>query len=482
MRSLLKAIFLLVSCSLVFGGCGGCTSSEEETDPIVEVGNIEVTLTSLNGSTLLQQLPENLGFSDQGNGAIINITESDKGPPIQGFGGALTGSSAFLLSGNKEALNALFAENEEGIGLNFVRLVMGASDFNRNGNYTYNDIVEAEDPDLSEFSIANDKIADNPVIPVAQSILGINNNISFIASPWTAPPWMKSSRSFIGGRLLPQYYSVYADYFAKYIEAYAEEGIEISGITPQNEPLHEPSTYPGMLMSASEQSEFIGNHLGPTFEMGGLLTKIIAYDHNYRVESDPEYPLKVLRDADASRYTNAIAYHAYGGNPTDIDKVLDEFPDTEIYFTEQAGIQNEGTSFSGEIGWFMSNVFSPIMRRGGKGILLWNLALNENGGPTNNGCLTCRGVITVTGSGTVVKNPEYYLLGHFSKFVNPGARRLITNPVSGTLENVAFENPDGSRVIVLMNSSSSEEEITINSRSNKINYTLPAASLATLKW
>ncbi len=477
----MKTQWVLFLTFLLFAFTRCSSNSGMDEDPSEnDEGRVAVHVTSLDGSTTLNELSTKLPFTERDEGTIVEISGTDKGPAIEGFGAALTGSSAWLLNKNPEAIKALFSEEE--IGLSYVRLTVGASDFNKNGSYTYNDINEPEDLDLSGFSIEEDKTTENPVIPIAQAILAQNSAVRFMASPWTPPAWMKSSKSFIGGSLLPQYYDVYADYFVKYIQAYQAEGINISAVTPQNEPLYEPATYPGMGMSALEQADFIGKHLGPKLAQAGLATNIIAYDHNFYEGTDPDYPITVLSNVEAAKHTNDVAYHAYGGQASDVDKLLDRFPGAGIYFTEQTGIQTEETTFRGEIVWFMNNVFVPLLRRGAKTILLWNLALDENGGPTNDGCKTCRGVVTITSAGNMVKNPDYYLLGHFSKFVKPGAVRLGTGEFAGKFENVAFQNPDGSQVLVLLNSGSTDQLITVKPGSQGFQYTLPANSLVTLVW
>lgn len=473
---------LIIGLLLSLSTLSGCSDDDGQDTPKRVDGEIEVHVTSLDGSSLFRELPSGLNFSEeQLSGALIDMSDTQKGSPIDGFGASLTGASAYLMHNNQTAIDELFGE--DGISLSYIRLTMGASDFNKNGSYSYNDISTAEDLNLAQFSISEDKINDNPMIPVAQAILATSNNLTIMASPWTPPAWMKSSKSYIGGSLIESYYGVYADYFVKYLKAYEAEGIPINAVTVQNEPLYEPSTYPGMRMTALEQADFIGNHLGPKLDAANLSTDIIAYDHNFFVEDDPDYPITVLQDPHAAKYIDGVAYHAYGGSASDVDKLLNQFPDTELHFTEQSGIIGEGTSFKGEIVWFMQNVFAPILRKGGKSVLLWNLALDENNGPTNNGCQTCRGVITVTSSDNIVKNPEYYLLGHFSRFVKPGAKLLKTPDFKGQFENVAFENQDGSKVLVLLNSSNSENQkiqVTMDSRS--FEYTLPANSLVTLRW
>lgn len=480
---ILMSIFLFFMLLLISLGSSCKEENEEEMDKDKK-GVVTVYVTALDGASLLNELPNKLPFTEEApNPSVIDFSSANTGQTIEGFGAALTGSSAYLLNKQDEAMKAIFTE--EGIAMSYVRLTVGASDFNKNGSYTYNDITAAEDTDLSEFAIEMDKINDNPVIPMAQRALELNSAITIMSSPWSPPAWMKTSKSYIGGSLLPQYYDVYANYFIKYIKAYGAEGIAIDALTVQNEPLYEPATYPGMKMSATEQADFIGNHLGPKLDSAGIDTKIIAYDHNFYVSEDPDYPVTVLSDPQAAKYVDGVAYHAYGGTAADIDKVLNKFPDANIYFTEQSGIDgnNGPVNFKGEIVWFMENVFAATLRKGAKAILLWNLALDESGGPANEGCQVCRAVVTVKADDSFVKNPEYYLLGHFSKFVKPGAKRIITDDFVGSFESVAFENTDGSGVIVLMNKSGgTDQPITVQTEQGSFNYILPANALVTLKW
>ncbi len=473
----------------------GCSTDKEETPtiptdgmpdtppPTDSNGVVSVVITSGDGRTTLNELNTKLSLTNEVSGdVVISIDQNSKLQRIEGFGGALTGSSAFLLRDNSQALDALF--RDDGIRLNYTRLTVGASDFNRNGTYTYNDITSVEDITLQEFSIAEDFEDDNPIIPVVKNILAINADMGLMASPWTAPAWMKNNRSFNGGSLLQQYYGVYSAYLIKYLEAYRDEGILIDAITVQNEPLYEANQYPTMKMTALEQATFIGDHFGPLLRASSLETQIIGYDHNFREPADPDFPLTLMSDPEASSFTNGIAFHAYDGNPSAIDIFRNQFPNVDIYFTEQSGIQNSGTTFGGEIDYFLKNVFVGTLRRGAKTVLLWNLALDQNGGPINGGCTVCRGILTVNGDGTFTKNVDYYILGHFSKYVDTGARVLATNPLTGVLENVAFENPDGSKVLVVYNGSnqSAAQNLNVTIGNANFQYAVPQGALVTFKW
>ena len=481
----------VIICALVMLNCSG--SNDEESAPeampmeedVVEQpeGEVRVILTTSDGNTRLNELSEKLAFTTNPvSGTTITVNEAVALQTIEGFGGALTGSAASLLNNNTQAINALFSG--DGARLTYTRLTVGASDFNKNGSYTYNDITGVEDINLEQFSIAEDLESANPVVPVAKNILGLNANMGFLASPWTAPAWMKGNRSFNGGSLLPQYYESYANYLVKYLQAYNAEGIPINTITVQNEPLFETNAYPTMKMTALEQATFIGSHFGPALALSNLNTEIIGYDHNYREAEDPNFPITLLSNSEAANYTNAIAYHAYAGVPSDINGLKTQFPNADIYFTEQSGIQNDGTTFGGEIDFFMKNVFIGTLRRGAKTVLLWNLALNANGGPTNGGCQDCRGILTVASNGSFTRNVDYYILAHFSKYVDRGAVVLSSNNFEGTLENVGFKNPDGSKVLVVYNASNATAPQSFNVLigGEHFSYLLPKGAVVTFKW
>jgi len=232
---------------------------------------------------------------------------------VLGVGASFTDASAYLMhqvlseSQRVELMRNLFSQ-DEGIGISFIRNPMGSSDYAR-FVYSYNDLPEGQtDEDLSEFSIAHDQ---ESIIPLVKEALALNPNLKVMASPWSAPGWMKSSGSMIGGSLNGQNYSTYAQYFVKFIQAYAAEGIDIFAVTPQNEPLYVPAHYPGMSMSPTAQAVFIKDHLRPAFEAAGLKTKILAYDHNW---DRKDYPLTVLEKAGDA--VDGVAWHVYGVIPS----------------------------------------------------------------------------------------------------------------------------------------------------------------------
>jgi glucosylceramidase len=258
-------------------------------------------------------------------------------------------------------------------------------------------------------------------------------------------------------------------------------GINIDAVTIQNEPLHFSANYPCMEMQPNEQQAFIRDHLGPKFSAAGIATKIITYDHNW---DRPDYPISILNDPEAKKYIAGSAFHAYAGDVSAMGTVHNAHPDKDLYFTEISG-GAWATDFAGNLLWNMRNIFIGTARNWSKNALLWNLALDENYGPQNNGCNNCRGVITInSASGEITRNEEYYAIAHFSKFVRPGAVRISANlPQSaGDAGLVAFQNPDGSKVMIAANYSSQPVRFVVEQGNKLFTVNLPATSVSTLVW
>ena len=297
-------------------------------------GDAEAWLTTPDKSALFERQKASLGVASPGSTNLtIEIDERQKFQPIDGFGFALTGGSAQHLvrmsAGARAAiLKELFGTGEREIGVSYLRLTIGASDLNDHV-FTYDDMPDGQtDPDLRHFDLGPDK-AD--VIPVMKEILKLNPRIKILASPWTAPSWMKSNNNAKGGALKPEAYPAYARYFVKYIRAMKAEGITIDAITVQNEPLN-PKNTPSLVMQAGEEAGFIKGHLGPAFHAAGINTRIVLYDHNCDV---PEYATAILADPGAARYVDGSGFHLYGGKIEAMSQVHDRYPAKNLYFTEQ---------------------------------------------------------------------------------------------------------------------------------------------------
>ncbi len=398
-----------------------------------------------------------------------------------GFGAAMTDASAYLLQnklGTRRA--AIFHElfgRDPGLGLSFVRVPMGASDFSTR-DYTYDDMPAGQtDPSLTHFNIDADRAEKLPAIKTA---LAINPRLKLVASPWSAPGWMKTTDNLIKGALRPEFYDAFAQYFQKFVDAYAAEEVPIFAVTMQNEPAFEPDNYPGMRLDPPARARLIGKHVGPLFERSGLHTLIFDWDHNWDL---PDSPLEVLADSVARRYVDGVAWHCYGGEVGAQEKVHAAYPTTNAYFTECSG-GGWATVFGDNLKYFVGTLIIGSTRGWAKGVALWNLALDQNDGPHLGGCGNCRGVITInSATGDVTRNVEYYALAHASEFVRPGAHRIAsTTDVSG-LQSVAFKNSDdGSKALIVLNTAASTVSFSVRSAGMIIPYALPAGAVATFRW
>ena len=465
----------------------GCSSGSEDTkepdgnvNPNPQIENeVDFYLTKGDQSQKFQKQSVVLSFENSYNNLpFIKVEPNENFQTIKGFGFSLTGGSAEVInslssSKKQELLQRLFNPGENGIGISFLRLSIGASDLDAN-TFSYNDLLAGEaDEDLSEFSLAPDK---ENLIPLLNDIIAINPEIGIIATPWSPPTWMKDNKSTIGGSLLPEYYDVYARYLVKYVKGMADEGISIEAITPQNEPLH-PENNPSMYMSAQEQADFIKNSLGPAFETAGLKTDIIIYDHN---ADKPEYPISVLNDAGARKYIAGSAFHLYAGDISSLSKVHAAYPEKDIYFTEQyTGADGD---FGGDLKWHLKNVIIGSMRNWSKTALEWNLANNADFGPhTDGGCTDCKGAITVNNPNSYQENVGFYIIAHASKFVPRGSVRIASNIV-GSLQNVAFRTPDGKKVLIVLNDGNSNQDFNIEYNGKWFLTSLNPGSVGTFVW
>lgn len=369
-------------------------------------------------------------------------------------------------------LNELFGNGSNAIGISYLRVSIGASDLNASV-FSYDDMPAGQtDVTLSNFNLSQDTI---DLIPVLKQILLINPNIKMLGSPWSPPVWMKDNGSSIGGGLLSQYYSVYAQYFVKYIKAMQAKGITIDAITIQNEPQYGGNN-PSMVMSATQEADFIKNNLGPAFQAAAINTKIIVWDHNC---DNPNYPITVLNDAAARQYINGSAFHLYNGDISALSAVHNAYPDKQLYFTEQWTGANG--SFDGDLKWHIKNVVIGSMRNWSRVALEWNLANDPAYNPhTPGGCTECKGGVTISGS-SVSRNVGYYIIAHASKFVPAGSVR-IGSTITGNLQNAAFKTPDGKKVLIVLNDGSGNLVFNIRFNGKWINTSLVAGAVGTYIW
>jgi glucosylceramidase len=456
-----------------------CKSKSEDEQPITPMPELPVQawITSADQVNLLYKKSLAFATGRDDRFTTITIDATLDLQPIEGFGYTLTGGSAMLLHQMGEAeraklLKEFFGNDSSSIGVSYLRLSIGASDLDAEV-FSYNDRPQGfDDPDLTHFNLGRDKLH---LIPILKEILAINPNMKFMATPWSPPLWMKKEFTSVGSSLKPACYSVYAQYFVRYIKTMESEGINIDAVTPQNEP-HHGGNNPSMEMSSAEQAEFIKNHLGPAFQAAGISTKIVVWDHNC---DEPNYPIEVMNDPAAKAFVHGSAFHMYAGDASALSTVYAAHPDKALYFTEQWTGKN-GT-FDGDFQWHIKNVIIGTMRNWSRVALEWNLANDPNYGPhTPGGCTECKGAVTIDGN-IATKNVSYYIIGQVAKFVPPGSVRLTSN-LTGPLPNVAFKRPDGKMVLLVLNESTDVQSFNIQAGSRWITASLGGKSAGTFVW
>ncbi|GAA3923990.1 glucosylceramidase [Chitinophaga oryziterrae] len=472
-----KFIACIATLFLACSSKGGSNGPVTPIDPPAKASDVAFWLTNPDKSALLKKQTVSLIFKDTVNiYPTIKVDETKTFQSMDGFGYTLTGGSASLINSLAPAvqdalLKELFQADSTFIGVSYLRISIGASDLSAT-TFTYDDIPSGQtDTTLQQFSIEKEK---TDLIPILKKIIALAPDIKILGSPWSAPVWMKTGGSFIGGSLKPEYYAAYAQYFVKYIQAMKAEGITIDAITPQNEPLHGGNN-PSMVMQAAEQAAFIKNNLGPAFKTAGIGTKIIAYDHN---ADRPDYPAAVLGDAAAYPFVDGSAFHLYGGDISALTQVHNAFPDKNVYFTEQwVGGPGE---FASDLKWHVSTLIIGATRNWSRNVLEWNLAADPAYKPhTDGGCSTCLGALTITGA--VSRNVSYYIIAHAAKFVRPGSVR-IGSEFTSQLENVAFKTPDGKRVLIVLNSAAAPQTFNIQSNGKIVTTTLNNGAVGTYIW
>jgi glucosylceramidase len=481
-KNVMKPFLLALTISLLYN-CSPSDSDSNDTNYFnnqppsnqSNLSSVDYWLTASDKSQLFElhehKLPKfstNIHFS-------IQVDPETTYQEIDGFGFALTGGSALHLYNmddvqRAELLTELFSP--DGIGISYLRVSIGASDLDPDP-FSYNDIPNGQtDVDLDQFTIERDQ---EYLIPVLKEILAINPEIKILGSPWSAPSWMKTNRNTIGGSLLTKYFSTYANYFVKYIEAYAAEGIRIDAITVQNEPLHDGNN-PSMYMSSSDMTSFVKNNLGPTFADSKIDTKIIVWDHN---ADNTNYPITILNDPEANQYIDGSAFHLYAGDIKNLSLVHQAYPNKNLYFTEQW--VGRDSDFALDLKWHTRELIIGSTRNWCKTVLEWNLVSNSQLDPhTDGGCTLCLGGLTIDGN-NVTKNVGYYIIAHASKLVRPGSVRIQSN-YNDELPNVAFKTPDNKIVVIVLNDTDTAKSFNILVPEEPVTASLSAGSVGTYVW
>ncbi|CAM3738999.1 glycoside hydrolase family 30 protein [Roseateles saccharophilus] len=447
---------------------------------VANASPVQAFLTTADRQHLL--VPSEVATPSAAAGAVIRIDPARRHQKIAGFGAALTEGSAWLIRhGMNEAqrdalMRELFTREGEGIGFEFTRLTIGASDFSRH-HYSLDDMPPGQvDPELKHFSLDPER-AD--VIPLTKQALALNPALQVMASPWSAPGWMKTGGSLVQGRLKPEFYGAFARYMVKYVEAMQAEGVPVFALTLQNEPHFEPGDYPGMRLPPAARAAIVGQHLGPLLRSKGMKTQLLEWDHNW---DEPWSPMSMLADKTARQYVSGIAWHCYAGDVSAQSQVAGHFSELDVWLTECSG-GDWKPHWAETLPWITRNLIIGGTRHGARGVLMWNLALDPAHGPHTGGCTDCRGVVTIDPKdGSVTRNIEYYAFGHASRFVRQGAWRVDSEGGAAGLDHVAFTNPDGGTVLIVCNSGAAAHRFTVQAPGRRFAYELPASGVVTFVW
>lgn len=488
--------FILIATTLSVSCKENETNDDGNGIPGVE-SDVDGYITTANQAMLFEKVSVYFNTKDNMSPYTIKLDTSVKYQQMDGFGAAFTGSTCYnLMKMPVEKRKALLKETfdpNEGMGYSFIRVSIGCSDFSLS-EYTYCDT-----PGIANFAIQEEE--KKYIFPVLKEILRINPHVKIMASPWTAPRWMKVNNltelqpynSWTSGQLNPAFYQDYAAYFVKYIQAMEKEGFTIDAVTIQNEPLNRGNSA-SMFMTWQEQAAFIKSALGPKFRENGIKTKIVVYDHNYDYDAwkpdskdQTKYPLHIYADAEAAQYVDGAAYHAYGGDKSELLEVHNYRPDKNLYFTEiSIGLWGDGYKFGDDLMWNLREVGIGTLNNWSKSVIVWNFMLDDKHGPYRpGGCDMCLGAVDVNSSdySTVKKNSHYYDVAHLSKVIKPGAYRIKSSNLNiDGLTYVAALNPDQSFGMVVLNEQTISQDITVNDGRHTFSYRLLPQSATSFRW
>ena len=454
----MKRSILFISGFMALTGIYAQTSLRSNSDG----RKITVIVTAENTNYRLTET-DSLLFAPQGqpfeNQPSIFIDSSKTYQAFLGIGAALTDAAAEtfakLPAAKQEEFLKSYFDRSNGIGYTLARTNMNSCDFS-SGSYTY---VDENDRDLKTFSVAHDQQFKIPLIK--RVMAAADGKIDLYVSPWSPPAWMKDNNNMLqGGKLLPEYYQSWADYFVRFIKAYEALGVPVWGLTVQNEPMAK-QTWESCMYTAAEERDFIKNYLGPALWNNGLKAKkLIAWDHNrdllYHRAST------ILNDPEAAKYVWGIGFHWYESwtgapIPENVKRVAEAFPETNLLLTEACNYPFGWDTFE-QWHWgenYGSSIISDL-NNGAVAWTDWNILLDETGGPNHVKNFCFAPIHADTRDGSLHYMNSYYYIGHFSKFIMPGAKRIACSSGRAQLQATAFKNPGGKIVVVVMNQGDTE--------------------------
>jgi glucosylceramidase len=407
--------------------------------------------------------------------AGIHIDTTKHYQEILGFGAAFTDASCYLLAAlDEQKRGALLNDllGPKGLRLSVGRTCIGASDYSRFA-YTLDESPDP-DPELQKFSIEHDR---EYILPILRDARKVNSDLFLFSSPWTPPGWMKAGDSMLGGSMRKKYLSAYAEYFVKFLQGYSQDGVKIQAVTVQNEvDTDQDGRMPAALWGQEYEVEFVKKHLGPALERASLDTKIWILDHNYNLWGRV---MDELNDPALSKYIEGVAWHGYVGTPEAMTRVHEAFPAKSNYWTEGGPDYRHPDYATDWAKW--SHTFAGILRNWAQCIVGWNLVLDEQGRP-NIGPFSCGGVVTVDSkTHAVTRSGQYWAFAHYSKVVQRGAHVIGSEGTLSDIDHVAFENPDGSHVLVLTNQGGGQN-VQCQTGTQALDLTLDPGSITTLQW
>ncbi len=412
--------------------------------------------------------------SGQRSAETIALNPEKKFQEILGFGAAFTDASCYMFNqlsadSREQLFHELFHPSE--LGLNVCRTCIGASDYSTE---VYSFDEGAPDPNLKRFSIDHDRAY---LLPSLRQARQVNPDLFLFSTPWSPPGWMKANGSMLGGSMRKKYYASYAQYFMKFLQAYAAEGVSIQAVTSQNEvDTDQDGRMPACLWGQEYEIEFVKGHLGPVLRASGIPTKIWLLDHNYNLWGRV---ICELDDPEVRKYTNAVAWHGYAGDVSMVAKVRDAHPDAEMHWTEGGPDYTSPDYATDWAKW--GSTFTGALRNWCQSITGWNLALDEQGRP-NIGPFPCGGVVTVNSqTKEITRSGQYWAFAHFSRLIRRGAHRFDSQSTLANIDHVACENPDGQKALVLTNTATARP-VVLQMGTMTAALTLPDDSVTTLTW
>ena len=391
---------------------------------------------------------------------------------VLGFGASFTDSACYMFNqlapaARQQLLRELFHPSE--MGFSACRICIGSSDYAAKA-YSFDD--GEPDPELKRFSIDHDR---DYILPMLRLGRQMNPGLFLLGSPWSPPGWMKSNGSMLGGSMRKPSFPAYANYFVKFLQAYAEAGVQVDAVSTQNEvDTDQDGRMPACLWGQEYEIEFVSRHLGPLLAQNNLSTKIWLLDHNYNLWGRA---LCMLEDAGVRQYADGVAWHGYGGQVASMTRVHDAFPDKNMYWTEGGADYTSPTYLTDWTRWAAQ--FTGILRNWSRCIMGWNLALDERGRP-NIGPFSCGGMVTIhSQTKEITRSGQYWAFAHYSRAIRRGARRFDSQGGLEMISHSAFANPDGGKVVVLTNSGA-QRTVRLLLAGMMTEATLPSDSVVTL--